>query len=109
MRTYTEEQRQNHLRLQREWYHRNKEAVKIYKAEYHLKNKNAVNAKTKAYREKQKATKAIELSNERAKIKIPLSLILETLRPHKMHYLNSKDVFNWNEKDLAEFNKLLNG
>jgi len=109
MRTYTEEQRQNHLRLQREWYHRNKEKVNQYKREYYLKNKPKIAVKNKKYKEKLKSSDEVKINNERVKVKIPLFKILDVLRKHKGHYLHQVEVINWKVNDLNEFNKLMNG
>lgn len=107
MRKETEAQRQNRLRLQREWYARNKETVKKHKADYYIKNKEVISEKCRNYKRKSKIVTPLVLSNEKAQIKMPISKRLEVLRKNKTHYLNKKDFCNWNEKDLIEFNKLL--
>jgi hypothetical protein len=106
MKNRTEEQRLRQNQLQKEYRERNVEKVKQYRVEYRKKNLEEIKAKDKIYRERLKLSNPIEISKNRIKLKIPLFKILDVLQIHKTHYLNKKEVVNWNENDLAEFNKL---
>jgi len=106
MRNFTPEQKQNRLRIQKEYRDRNKEAIKKYKDAYYLKNKEQINAKRKVNKDKTGQSDELVISKEKASLKVPLFTVLDALRKYPKHYLNSKEIINWSEKDINEFKKL---
>ncbi len=99
---------------QRDWYHKNKDKVKIMKQSWYEKNRERALAKNKEWRDKQKEQKEIEESNEKLKsFKTPTDLnffqILDILRKDNRHYLWGLSIQNWTERDWYNFIQLKDG
>jgi len=93
-------------RASKKWDDANKEKVLQYQRNYYLRNKERVNERNKANYRKRKKPDAKDIPVP-AKVKIPKTVLIQTLRDNPKHYLYNKEVFNWTEKDLSEFQKLL--
>ncbi len=103
-RILTPEQRKRYNQVQRDWYHRNTERIKIYKHEFYLQNREAILEKNRKY---VRRPKQINEKPKPCKIeKLSLFQILDILKKDYRHRLHKLSVKDWKEKEWQEFNEL---
>jgi hypothetical protein len=108
-RILTPEQRKRYNQVQRDWYHRNTERIKVYKHEFFLQNRDAILEKNRKYvRKPKQIIPILDEQPEQLEVikKMPLFQILDILKKDYKHRLHKISVKNWKEKEWQEFNKL---